>query len=419
MNKLKSAYQRLTPLWIAVFVDILGFSIILPFLPFFIAEFNSSPVIIGFLLSSNAIFGFFFGPILGKLSDNYGRKPVMLISLAGTLVGFIILILSNNILLLFIARIVDGVFSGQFPIAKAIIGDVVPPKERPKQMTNIGIAFGLAFLIGPAIGGILSPFGLIWPGILASILTGFSLVYTTIYLKESLPKKVRSKWQIGIVEAPDLNIKSDSIWKNNRTLILIIQYSFIAMAGGVLQTTFSIFAGIRLGLSPFIVGILLALLGIYQIIFRLLIFNRLRKLIGDPITALLGLGSYIIAYLFFGIVTQVWELVILLFFLSFAGSLSQGIITGFISRSVDNRNQGKIMGITTGIDNLTQIIGPIIGGILLSLSGNIPYALVLSLLSVIPFLIGFRVLKFGYDNREKETKTEIVPKEVIETGIIS
>ena len=419
MIKIKSEYQKLTPLWIAVFVDILGFSIILPFLPFFIAEFNSSPVIIGFLLSSNAIFGFFFGPILGKLSDNYGRKPVMLISLAGTLVGFIILILSNNILLLFIARIVDGVFSGQFPIAKAIIGDVVPPKERSKQMTNIGIAFGLAFLIGPAIGGILSPFGLIWPGILASILTGFSLVYTTIYLKESLPKKVRSKWQIGIVEAPDLKIKSDSIWKNNKTLMLVIQYSFIAITGGILQTTFSIFAGIRLGLSPFIVGILLALLGIYQIIFRLLIFNRLRKLIGDPITALLGLGTYIITYLFFGIVTQVWELVILLFFLSFAGSLSQGIITGFISRSVDNKNQGKIMGITTGIDNLTQIIGPIVGGILLSLSGNIPYALVLSLLSVIPFLIGFRVLKFGYDNREKETKTEIVPKEVIETGIIS
>ena len=84
MLKVKSNYQNLTPLWIAVFVDILGFSIILPFLPFFIVEFNSSPVIIGFLLSSNAIFGFFFGPILGKLSDNYGRKPVMLVSLAGT-----------------------------------------------------------------------------------------------------------------------------------------------------------------------------------------------------------------------------------------------------------------------------------------------------------------------------------------------
>ncbi len=418
LNK-KNDYQKLTPLWIAVFVDILGFSIILPFLPFFIAEFNSSPVIIGFLLSSNAIFGFFFGPILSKLSDNYGRKPIMLISLAGTLVGFIILLLSNNILLLFIARIIDGVFSGQFPIAKAIIGDVVPPKERPKQMTNIGITFGLAFLIGPAIGGFLYPFGIIWPGLFASILTGFSLVYTTIYLKESLPKKVYSTLQDGVIERLDYNKTSASIWKNNKTLTLVIQYSFIAITGGILQTTFSIFAGIRLGLSPFIVGILLTLLGVYQIIFRILIFNRIRKFIGDPATALLGLGTYIIAYLFFGIVTQAWELVILLGFLSFAGSLSQGIITGFISRSVDSQNQGKIMGITTGIDNLTQIMGPIVGGILLSFDVNIPYALVLSLLSLIPFLIGFKVLKFGYDNREKKPITENMPKEVIETGIIS
>ena len=92
--KKKYKYRDLNPLWISVFVDILGFSIILPFLPYFISEFETSPVIIGFLLSSNAIFGFFFGPILSKLSDNYGRKPMMLISLAGTLVGFTILIVS-------------------------------------------------------------------------------------------------------------------------------------------------------------------------------------------------------------------------------------------------------------------------------------------------------------------------------------
>ena len=114
MLKINSEYQKLTPLWIAVFVDILGFSIILPFLPLFIAEFNVSPIVIGFLLSSNAIFGFFFGPILSKLSDKYGRKPFMLISQAGTLAGFIVLIFANNIMLLFIARVVDGIFSGQF-----------------------------------------------------------------------------------------------------------------------------------------------------------------------------------------------------------------------------------------------------------------------------------------------------------------
>jgi len=415
----KNKYSQLNPLWISVFVDILGFSIILPFLPFFIAEFNASPAIIGFLLSSNAIFGFIFGPILSKLSDNYGRKPMMLISLGGTFVGFIVLILSNNIIVLLISRIIDGIFSGQFPIARAIIGDFVSPEDRPKQMTNIGITFGLAFLIGPAIGGLLSSFGFIGPGIIATILTGFSFVYTALYLKESLPNKVNILiLHEEMPEIPEIVTQSSSIWKNNKTLILVIQYSFIAVTGGILQTTFSLFAGLRLGLEPFVVGILLTLLGIYQIVFRLLIFNRLRDKIGDPMTALLGLGTYILPYFLLTFVSQVWEIMIVLGFISFAGSMSQGIITGFISRSVDGRNQGKIMGITTGIDNLAQIIGPIAGGLLLSLSIVLPYALVLSLLSIFPFIIGFKVLKFGYDNR-KRGLTEQISTEVIETEIIS
>ena len=415
----KYKFKELNPLWISVFVDILGFSIILPFLPYFIAEFNASPVIIGFLLSSNAIFGFFFGPILSKLSDTYGRKPLMLISLAGTFVGFIVLIISDNLIVLLISRIIDGIFSGQFPIAKAVIGDVVPPEERPKQMTNIGITFGLAFLIGPAIGGLLSSFGFLGPGIIATILTGFSFVYTSIYLKESLPTKTLNlERQTELIELPEMVIKSSSIWKSNKTLILVVQYSFVAMTAGILQTNFSLFAGIRLGLEPLTVGILLTLLGVFQIIFRALVFNRLRNSVGDPNMVILGLGTYIIAYLFLAFVTQAWELVIILFFLSFAGSTSQGVITGFTSRSVDQRNQGKIMGITTGIDNLSQIIGPILGGILLSFNGTLPYALVLSLLSAIAFIIGFQVLKFGYDNRKKTT-TEQILKEVIKPKIIN
>lgn len=414
----KNKYPELKPLWISVFVDILGFSIILPFLPFFIAEFEASPVIIGLLLSSNAIFGFVFGPLLSRLSDKYGRKPMMLISLAGTFVGFVILILSNNIIILLISRVIDGIFSGQFPIARAVIGDIVSPEDRTKQMTNIGITFGLAFLIGPAIGGLLSSFGFVGLGILATLLTGFSLIYTWIFLNESLPileinnRKEKMAENLIIIE------KSSSIWKNGKTRTLVIQYGFIAITGGILQTTFSLFAGLRLGLEPFVVGILLTLLGVYQIIFRLLLFNRLRESIGDPKTALIGLGTYIFSYLLLGFVSQAWELFINLAFISFAGSISQGIVTGFISRSVDSKNQGKIMGITTGIDNLSQIVGPIMGGILLSLNGNLPYALSLSLISVIPFIIGFKVLKFGYDNRKKIESTPI-PKEVIQQELLT
>ena len=201
-------------------------------------------------------------------------------------------------------------------------------------------------------------------------------------------------------------------------MTLVVQDGFVAIAGGILQTTFSLFAGLRLGLEPFIVGILLTLLGVFQIFFRLLIFNRLRKSIGDPYTALVGLATYVFSYLLLGFVAQAWQLVIILFFVSFAGSMSQGIINGFTSRSVDNQSQGKVMGITTAIDNLAQIFGPIIGGFLLSFNGNLSYALVLSLLSVIPFSIGFQVLKFGYDNR-KEPKAENFSREVLNPEIVN
>lgn len=425
MIKITSEYQKLTPLWIAVFVDILGFSIILPFLPFFIAEFNTSPIVIGLLLSSNAIFAFFFGPILGKLSDKYGRKPFMLISQAGTLVGFIILIFTNSIIVLFIARVVDGIFSGQFPISKAIIGDIVPPKERPKQMTNVGIAFTLAFLIGPAIGGFLSPIGIMGPGIIASILAGFTLIFTTFYLKETLPTKVGiQKWaklelypqiaENNLIISKEFKKKKSSIWRNKKTMTLLIQYTFLVVAAGIFQTTFSLFGGLRLGLNAQTIGILLSLMGVFQVIFRTFFFNKIRKGIGDPKTAMLGLGSFIISYLLLAFVSETWLLVLVLFYISFSGATSRGITIGFTSRSVDYLNQGKIMGITSSIDNLSQILGPIIGGFLLSLTGNIPFALMLSGLSILPFIISFQVLKFGYDNREEDKISE-TPQILIET----
>jgi len=425
MIKISSEYQKLTPLWISVFVDILGFSIILPFLPFFISEFNTSPLVIGFLLSSNAIFAFFFGPILGKLSDKYGRKPFMLISQAGTLLGFVILIFANNILVLFIARVIDGIFSGQFPISKAIIGDVAPPKERPKQMTNIGIAFTLAFLIGPAIGGFLSPFGIAGPGIVASILAGFTFIFTAFYLKETLPTKAGiQKWakpelySHHVEDLPTISgefkRKHSSIWKNKITVILLIQYSFLVVAAGIFQTSFSLFGGLRLGLTAQTIGILLSLMGIFQVIFRTFFFNRIRNGIGDPKTAMLGLGSYIISYFLLAFVSETWQLVLVLFYISFSGANSRGITIGFTSRSVDYLNQGKIMGITSSIDNLSQIFGPIIGGFLLSLTGNLPFAFMLSGLSILPFIISFQVLKFGFDNREKEKISE-TPQFIIKT----
>ena len=418
MKKLLGEYSELSPLWIAVFVDILGFSIILPYLPFFMQEYNSSPLIIGLLLSSNAIFGFFFGPILGKLSDKYGRKPLLLISQAGTIAGFIILTFSQNIQMLFIARVVDGIFGGQFPISRAIIGDVVPPKDRSKQMTNIGVTFTLAFLIGPAAGGFLSPFGIFGPGILASVLATFTIIITALFLKESLPIKIKNYNEIlnqntfqtpkGVVDKNFNTIETQitSIWKNKHTLTILIQYSLLALAAGVFQTTFSLFGNIRFNLNAQTIGLLLSSMGIFQVVFRVFFFNKIRDSLGDPKTAMLGLGSYIISYFLLGLISEVWQLMIVLFYISFSGTTSRGITIGFLSRSVDFRNQGKIMGISTSLDNTSQILGPLLGGILLSLPNSYLFGLTLSFLSIVPFLLSFRVLQFGFDNR----KPYIAPK---------
>ena len=163
-NRKLFKYRILTPLWIAIFIDVLGFTLFFPMVGFFSDLFDTSMTMIGLIFSVNAMFGFVFGPILAKLSDKYGRRPLLLISQFGTCLAFILTAFSNTLWMLFLARMIDGIFGGNFPIAKAIISDKVPPKDRGIQMANVGIAHVLASLIGPAIGGVLFTwFGLLGP----------------------------------------------------------------------------------------------------------------------------------------------------------------------------------------------------------------------------------------------------------------
>ena len=183
----KSNYPQLNALWIAVFVDILGFSVLIPYLPFFSQRFGVPAWEIGLLLSTNALFSLFSGPIWGSLSDRYGRKPMLLLSQLGTLIGFLMLAFSNSMAMMFASRIIDGIFGGNYPIAKAVVGDVVPAKDRSEQMSNIGVAHVLSSLIGPGISGLLSPLGIIGPGLGSAVLTLITITVTLLYLKESNP----------------------------------------------------------------------------------------------------------------------------------------------------------------------------------------------------------------------------------------
>ncbi|MCP4761512.1 MAG: MFS transporter [archaeon] len=411
--KSEKKYSQLKPLWISVFVDILGFTIILPFLPLLAQEYTDNFFIIGLLISSNAIFGFIFGPILSRLSDRFGRRPLLLISQAGTLVGFLILAFSNSLELLFIARIVDGVFGGQFPISKAVIADVIPPKERPKYMTNIGNAFTLAAVLGPGIGGILADtYGIIGPGLLASTIACITIIFTATSLNETLPMKIDNppEWIVEsrkMMKSQEINNtnKNDnnndsSIWKNERAVFFLTLYIFVALAATIFQTTFSLFCDLNLNLGSTQIGLLFSSMGLFQVFFRFFLFNRIRIRLGDIRTSLFGLGSYIIGYFLLGIVTDYWAMMFVLFFISTAGACSRGIITGFMSRVVSYRHQGKIMGYSSSLDSFSQIVGPTIGTMILYNIGSNVFGIVLSLLSIVPFFMGFRIFSFGFDKKD-------------------
>jgi len=261
-------YSKLSPLWIAVFIDIIGFSMILPMAPF-IAELFSIPIfVMGIVLSVNAMFSFIFGPILGKLSDKFGRKPLLLISQAGTFAGFLMLAFSNSIWMLIISRIVDGVFGGNFPIAKAIVGDEVPPKDRSFQMANIGVAHVLAALIGPGLGGILfSIGGLLLPGLFAASLSLFTMIITIFILQETWPKEKR-ELNYELKKKVVVHIR-----KNKGAMWYLTLWGFHTASFMIAMASLSFFAKIVFGINAFEIGILLMISGIFRALVRFTLFK--------------------------------------------------------------------------------------------------------------------------------------------------
>ena len=384
-------YAELIPLWIAVFVDILGFSILIPFLPFFSQEYNAPAWQIGLLLSTNAMFSFFSGPIWGRLSDRYGRKPMLLISQAGTLAGFLMLAFSKGMPMLYTSRIVDGIFGGNFPIAKAVIGDVVPPQERSRHMSNIGVAHVLASLVGPGLGGLLSEWGILAPGLLSAALTCITITVTFRYLRESNPPERRSQTK----EAADqVSTNSRSIWRNSSARHLLIQWGLHTMSFSLYISCIALFANLLLGLDSKEMGFLLMAAGVVRVLVRFLVFIPLLERLGDRKTSMLGLGIFVVVYLLLGFVRNQFQFALVLCTVSFAAACTRGVLTGFLSRAVKPWEQGKAMGTSASLDSFAQITGPLVGGVILDSLPLWMYGGLASAFALIGFLMSLRRLEF-------------------------
>ncbi|MHA2037987.1 MAG: MFS transporter [Promethearchaeota archaeon] len=368
----KRKYPDLNNLWIGLFVDIMGFYIIIPYLPELIDIFNTTPFVISALLATNAVFSLFSAPMWGRLSDRYGRKPMLLIAESGTCTAFLILAFSNSLPMLFIARIVDGIFGGNFPITKAIISDKVPPRDRGIQMTNFGVVFTLAGLVAPALGGFLSIYKIFGPayplalsGIIAASFSFLTILITFFFIKESWPKTVREKAQKEF----KVTIK---IWKNKDAVFLLTQYALHSLSFIMYVTTLTFFIRLILGLNTVGISILLTISGISRAIVRFSLFKPTLKRLGEKKMTILGLCILVIAFFLtgvFGLVyPETWVFIVLIVFVSYGVSCSRGLLISKVTQSVTPKEMGKINGYTTTFDSLAQAIGPLLGVLLLGIN---------------------------------------------------
>jgi len=386
-------YTQLIPLWISTFMDIIGYSILIPYLPRFTTEFGASLFQVGLLLSANSFFGLFGNIIWGSLSDKYGRKPILIICQFGTLAGFIIMAFSTSLTMLFASRIVDGIFGGNYPISKAVVGDIVPPAERSREMSNIGVAWTVGNLIGPGIGGLLSGFGILGPGLFGAGLSLITIIVTIFMLKESNPKLTGSASEAELAAFKKKRAISFSLLKQYNPRLLLAQGFFNTIPFYIFITTVSIFAGIRFNLSPSEIGWMISSVGLIKLLVRIFIFVPMLKKFGDWKTVLIGFMTYFAAYIWLIFVGRLWEYMIISVLVGFASACTLSVMSSLMSKSVGKERQGEMMGLHTAADNLSQIVGPTFGSYLLSLPISYMYGISTASFSLITLLLYLIPLK--------------------------
>jgi multidrug resistance protein len=345
-------------IFITVFIDLVGFGIVLPLLPYYAETYGASALAIGFLSTSYSLMQFIFTPVWGRLSDRFGRRPLILLSLAGSCVGFLIFGLARNLVFLFAGRIVAGIAGAIIPTTNAYIADVTTPENRARGMGLVGAAFGLGFILGPAIGGILAPYGYDKPALLASAMAGMNLVFAYFKLPESITDDIRrgaSKRRF------DLQTLIDAL-RHPRIGLLLTLYFVVTFAFSNMEATFGLLNEHRYGLSARQTGYLFTFIGLLMSLMQGVLVGRFVKLWGERWCIVLGTFTMIFGLGLLPFAPNIALYCGVIALLSFGTGINNPSIAGLLSRSSHADEQGGIMGIAQSMASLGRIIGPIWGG---------------------------------------------------------
>ncbi len=384
--------RRLLAVFIIVFVDLLGFGLILPLLPFYADSYGASPAVVGLLAASYAAAQLVGAPVLGRLSDRHGRRPVLLISILGTLLGFLLLGLAEPLgrwisslagvsspasinaailTILFLSRILDGLTGGNISVAQAYITDVTDESNRARGLGLIGAAFGLGFIIGPAAGGALSAGGrYAVPAFFAAGLAFLNWIAVLLWLPESLTEETKTQ----LAKQPARSILSVSeLWRALRRPrfgpLLQIRF-FYGLAFATFTGVFALYAQYRLELDSSQTGFILAYVGLLSVLVQGLAIGRLTKRYAENHLMLAAVALLSVSLLGWALAPNVAVLFVILAPLSLASGVLNTVLNSAITKSVYPEEVGGALGVAASVESLTRVIGPSLGGFVLGALGT-------------------------------------------------
>src|SRR3989338_1848066 len=370
-------------------VNALGYGIIIPVLYSYSMKYGLSDFQNGLLFSTFSAFQFISTPVIGRMSDKYGRRPLLIISLFGTALSFFIMAFAPNWIFLFIARALDGITAGNIPVASAVISDTTTQEQRAKGFGIIGASFGFGFIFGPAISALTVSYSASLPFIIAGTISLIAIVLTAIFLPET-------NKHIGEVKHSSLfNFKKlfHAVFDENVGPTLLITL-LNAVSFSLMIFAYQPFSIKILHLSANQISLLFTMFGVVGLVTQLFLVHRLTALIG--LKKLFSLATLIISLVFFAIffLKSLLPFVFASIFLGFSNSIIQPLISTILSQETDAKSQGSILGLSASFMSIGQILGPVIGGIIATLA--IPYPFLgASIFSLLAFFLSFSVLKKG------------------------
>lgn len=362
--------KSLITIFLVVFIDLLGFGIILPLLPYIAEKFQATPFTIGILSATYSFFQLIASPILGRLSDRYGRKKLLIISQLGSAIGYLILGLANNLPLLFLSRIIDGITGGNISITQAYIADVTTKENRAKGMGLIGAAFGLGFIFGPAIGGAMSKISYSAPAYFATIVSLITVFTTAFFLKETVNEKKAKT-----------SPKTRLTWKEFKKVLslypigtLIIIFFLLNTAFSIMQSNFALWSQKTFNFDANQNGWYFTYIGILAVVFQLQLLPRVIKKFHEKKILLISLFFMFLGLILIPLSKNPSFLFIALFFMPLGNGLANPTIQALASENVPQEEYGETLGVLQSAGAMGRIAGPILGGEIFEMFGkNIPF----------------------------------------------